>query len=76
MKLLAKAMEKVPNGKFLIDGFPRNEDNVAGWDKDMQDKVSWTEGWFRICVVKFATNVGFCRLCLFGISSNINRSYT
>ena len=45
MKLLAKAMEKVPNGKFLIDGFPRNEDNVAGWDKDMQDKVSWTEGW-------------------------------
>ncbi|KAL5266791.1 hypothetical protein ACHWQZ_G003992 [Mnemiopsis leidyi] len=40
VKLLAKAMEKVPNGKFLIDGFPRNEDNVAGWDKDMQDKVN------------------------------------
>lgn len=40
VKLLANAMSKVPNGKFLIDGFPRNEDNVAGWNKDVGDKVN------------------------------------
>lgn len=26
-------------GKFLIDGFPRNEDNLQGWTKQMSDKV-------------------------------------
>jgi len=23
--------------KFLIDGFPRNQDNLQGWEKDMND---------------------------------------
>ena len=27
VKLLQKAMEKSDNDKFLIDGFPRNDDN-------------------------------------------------
>lgn len=26
-------------GKFLIDGFPRNEDNLQGWTKQIGDKV-------------------------------------
>ena len=39
VKLLANAMKKVPGGKFLIDGFPRNEDNVTGWEDQMKDKV-------------------------------------
>lgn len=26
--------------KFLIDGFPRNQDNLDGWIKQMQDKVN------------------------------------
>ena len=25
--------------KFLIDGFPRNEDNLSGWTKRMDGKV-------------------------------------
>ena len=25
--------------KFLVDGFPRNEDNVAGWNAVMGDEV-------------------------------------
>lgn len=25
--------------KFLIDGFPRNQDNLEGWIKQMQEKV-------------------------------------
>jgi hypothetical protein len=27
------------NGKFLIDGFPRNEENLSNWLKMMGDKV-------------------------------------
>lgn len=26
-------------GKFLIDGFPRNQDNLEGWQRQMNDKV-------------------------------------
>ena len=39
--LIKQAMQK--NGwakkKFLIDGFPRNEDNFSGWNKIMGDLV-------------------------------------
>lgn len=40
VKLLARAMSNVPNGKFLVDGFPRNEDNMMGWNKELHDKVN------------------------------------
>ncbi len=30
-------MASSPVKKFLIDGFPRNEDNLAGWEKQMGD---------------------------------------
>ena len=33
-----KAMAENPNKPFLIDGFPRNEDNLLGWNNCMQDK--------------------------------------
>lgn len=26
-------------GKFLVDGFPRNEDNLQGWTRQLSDKV-------------------------------------
>ena len=32
-------MESCSTKKFLIDGFPRNEDNLAGWEKQMDDKA-------------------------------------
>ena len=32
-------MEKSPVKKFLIDGFPRNEDNLQGWNSKMRDNV-------------------------------------
>lgn len=42
--LLRKAMEKSSTKKFLIDGFPRNENNLDGWEREMtEDK----------CEVKF-----------------------
>lgn len=39
VKLLAKAMEKHAGCKFLIDGFPRNQDNMTGWQSEMEGRV-------------------------------------
>ena len=51
-------MDASPTKKFLIDGFPRNEDNLSGWNKEMdgvadvkcvlffdcsQQVLSWTQ---------------------------------
>ncbi|CAG0918010.1 unnamed protein product [Notodromas monacha] len=38
-ELLHKAMKASGKHKFLIDGFPRNEDNLSGWTKNMADKT-------------------------------------
>lgn len=39
VNLIKTAMEKAGGAKkkFLIDGFPRNEDNLDGWNKTMSD---------------------------------------
>ncbi|XP_052866911.1 UMP-CMP kinase [Anopheles cruzii] len=34
-----KTQEATGNDRFLVDGFPRNEDNLQGWTKKMADKV-------------------------------------
>lgn len=51
--LLEKAMKKhvadraaagdtnFSSGKFLIDGFPRNQDNLEGWQREMDAKVNF-----------------------------------
>ena len=40
--LLEKAMKKTgfEGGRFLIDGFPRNIENLSTWEKLMNDKVN------------------------------------
>lgn len=35
--LLRKAMIKSGNDKFLVDGFPRDTDNLACWEQNMSD---------------------------------------
>lgn len=35
--LLRKAMETSGKNNFLIDGFPRNKDNLDGWNQEMND---------------------------------------
>mgnify|MGYP006202093375 CR=1 FL=1 len=30
----------IPVGTFLIDGFPRNQDNLDGWKRQVDDKVN------------------------------------
>ncbi|CAF3362300.1 unnamed protein product [Rotaria socialis] len=39
-KLLENAMQKSGKENFLIDGFPRNKDNVDGWKLAMDGKVN------------------------------------
>ncbi|KAF2350063.1 Adenylate kinase/UMP-CMP kinase [Trinorchestia longiramus] len=38
--LLERAMKNSGKENFLIDGFPRNQDNMQGWNKVMGDKVN------------------------------------
>jgi hypothetical protein len=33
VNLIAKAMKQSGKTKFLVDGFPRNQDNMDGWNK-------------------------------------------
>ena len=35
--LLRQAMEKYQSNRYLIDGFPRNWDNIRGWESTMED---------------------------------------
>ncbi|XP_064476389.1 UMP-CMP kinase-like isoform X2 [Ornithodoros turicata] len=37
--LIEKAMQKHAVKRFLIDGFPRNQNNLDGWNTQMSDKV-------------------------------------
>uniref|UniRef100_A0A6G1SI60 UMP-CMP kinase n=1 Tax=Aceria tosichella TaxID=561515 RepID=A0A6G1SI60_9ACAR len=36
---LDQSVQTKLRGKFLIDGFPRNEDNLTGWTKQLGDKA-------------------------------------
>jgi adenylate kinase family enzyme len=38
--LLENAMKKSGKTHFLIDGFPRNQDNLEGWDRQMGNKTN------------------------------------
>jgi len=33
-------MENSGRSHFLIDGFPRNQNNIDGWNRTMSDKVT------------------------------------
>jgi UMP-CMP kinase len=37
--LIRQAMEASECSRFLVDGFPRNEDNVNGWEKNMRNEA-------------------------------------
>lgn len=39
--LIENAMKSSNKNKFLIDGFPRNQDNLDGWNNKMADKVDF-----------------------------------
>ncbi|XP_063702023.1 UMP-CMP kinase [Culicoides brevitarsis] len=37
---MIKSKKETGKNSFLIDGFPRNEDNLSGWKKQMAEKVN------------------------------------
>ncbi|EDW98656.2 UMP-CMP kinase [Drosophila yakuba] len=39
--LLENAMKASGKSRFLIDGFPRNQDNLDGWNRQMSEKVDF-----------------------------------
>ncbi|KAL3244392.1 hypothetical protein MRX96_047196 [Rhipicephalus microplus] len=39
-RLLDRAMQSSGKSHFLIDGFPRNKDNLDGWNREMSDRVN------------------------------------
>lgn len=53
--LLERAMTQSENNSFLIDGFPRNQDNLQGWTKQMGDKVNLQCVLFFNCTQEICT---------------------
>jgi len=47
--LLERAMNESEKNDFLIDGFPRNEDNLSGWNTAMGEKVNLKRVLFFHC---------------------------
>lgn len=54
--LLEAAMKKSHKNKFLIDGFPRNQDNLDGWNKQMSEKVDFKFVLFFNCSEEVCVN--------------------
>ena len=48
-------MTESEKNNFLIDGFPRNEDNLQGWTKVMGDKVNLQCVLFFHCTQEICT---------------------
>ncbi|KAG0719261.1 UMP-CMP kinase 2 [Chionoecetes opilio] len=53
--LLERAMKKSGKKEFLIDGFPRNQNNLEGWNKEMDDKVTLKFVLFFKCPLEVCT---------------------
>merc|ERR1711915_945438 len=53
--LLTRAMKESGKNDFLIDGFPRNEDNLHGWNRAMENKVNLKRVLFFQCSQEICT---------------------
>jgi len=53
--LLERAMQSSGKRQFLIDGFPRNKDNLDGWNKQMSEKVNLKMVLFFSCPLETCT---------------------
>jgi len=57
---MIEAMQQNPaNNNFLIDGFPRNKDNLDGWEREMNNKANLKFVLFFDC----GDDVSMCSLC-------------
>lgn len=55
VKLLEAAMKLSGARRFLIDGFPRNKDNLDGWEKQMGTQADVRFVLFLECTEEVAT---------------------
>ncbi|XP_053628016.2 UMP-CMP kinase-like isoform X1 [Cherax quadricarinatus] len=53
--LLERAMKNSEKNDFLIDGFPRNQNNLEGWNKQMGEKVNLKFVLFFNCPLEVCT---------------------
>ncbi|KAK3862531.1 hypothetical protein Pcinc_031618 [Petrolisthes cinctipes] len=53
--LLERAMKESSKNEFLIDGFPRNQNNLEGWNKQMGEKVNLKFVLFFNCPLEVCT---------------------
>ncbi|ENN77885.1 hypothetical protein D910_05855 [Dendroctonus ponderosae] len=53
--LLERAIEESGKKNFLVDGFPRNQNNLDGWNKVMADKVNLQFVLFFDCPLEICT---------------------
>ncbi|KRT78843.1 hypothetical protein AMK59_7303 [Oryctes borbonicus] len=53
--LLERAMHQSSKDSFLIDGFPRNQDNFDGWKRRMSEKVDLLFVLFFDCPLEICT---------------------
>ncbi|KAK4319686.1 hypothetical protein Pmani_009348 [Petrolisthes manimaculis] len=53
--LLERAMKESSKNEFLIDGFPRNQNNLEGWNKQMGEKVDLKFVLFFNCPLEVCT---------------------
>lgn len=53
--LLERAMKNSGKEDFLIDGFPRNQNNLEGWNKEMGEKVNLKFVLFFKCPLEVCT---------------------
>ncbi|XP_068244810.1 UMP-CMP kinase [Palaemon carinicauda] len=53
--LLERAMKESEKDNFLIDGFPRNQNNLEGWNKQMGEKVNLKFVLFFNCKLEVCT---------------------
>uniref|UniRef100_A0A5S6QDS0 UMP-CMP kinase n=1 Tax=Trichuris muris TaxID=70415 RepID=A0A5S6QDS0_TRIMR len=56
-RLLEKAMQRADGvAGYVIDGFPRNQDNLEGWNRHMSDRVNVQFVLFMDCPTEICVN--------------------
>jgi len=63
-----QAIEASGKGKFLVDGYPRNEDNYSGWEKFMGDRCNVGLVLFFDC----PEEVSVCTYSVLGCTLNVS----
>jgi adenylate kinase family enzyme len=77
MQFVFQAMKKSESTKFLIDGFPRNQDNLDGWNRQMASNVNLLFVLFFDCLqeVRFVRHIFPKITCYRGLSMAFINSY-